>query len=282
MSKLVLGKGLGALIPGDEKKETEDKKFQMIPLENIAPNPAQPRRSFNEEALNSLAQSFKVNGIMQPLVVRQSGSNFTIIAGERRYRAAKLAQMSEVPAVLFDDVTDSRMLELALVENLQREDLNPMETAEAYERLIEEWKLTQNQLAEKVGKSRTAVANTVRLNSLPDKIKELIRGGKLTEGHARAILQLDGEMNMLQMAQQIIDNTLSVRQVEEVAKNKKRRRLIPKRKIPALIEIENYLKQLLGTSVKINATLKRGKIEVEYYNDDDLERLIELFRKIER
>lgn len=281
MSKVVLGKGLGALIPKDEKKLSE-KKYRMISLEQIAPNPMQPRHKFDEESLNQLAQSLKENGMIQPLVVRVNGQKFTIIAGERRFRAARLAGINEIPVVLYDDVDDTRMLELALVENLQREDLNPIETAEAYRRLIDDCSLTQNQLAEKIGKSRSAITNTLRLNGLPNEIKQMVRDGRLTEGHARTLLIYDNKVEMLEMAQQIIRGEMSVRQAESLPKREKRRRLIPKKKFPAIIEIENYLKRLLGTSVKIKPSLKRGKIEIEYYNDDDLDRLLDLFKKIDR
>ncbi|UCD64170.1 MAG: ParB/RepB/Spo0J family partition protein [Candidatus Zixiibacteriota bacterium] len=281
MSKLVLGKGLGALIPGDEEKAAQQRKYQMVPLDKIGPNPMQPRRDFDEESLRALAESFKQNGVMQPLIVRINGSGFTIIAGERRFRAAKLAGLAEVPVTLVDDVSDARMLELALVENLQREDLNPMEMAEAYRRLTEECGLTQSQLAEKVGRSRPAVANILRLHSLPDTIKEMLRKGHLSEGHARAILALDSHAAMLRLADQIVSDSMSVRQAETVSGRTRRRRLIPKRKIPALAEVEVYLKRLLGTSVKITPGLKRGRIEIEYYGDVDLDRLVELFKKIE-
>lgn len=281
MSKQALGKGLGALIPGNENKSSEQKKFITLTLDRIVPNPHQPRQDFDEENLNALAQSLKTDGMMQPLVVRANGSEYTIVAGERRYRAATLAGINEVPAVVMNDISDGRMLELALIENLQREDLNPMETAEAYHRLLSDFDLTQNQLSEKVGKSRTAVANTLRLNNLPLKIKEMIRAGRLSEGHARAIMQLGTEAQMMQMATRIVTESLSVREVEQTAQKKKKRRLIPVKKIPALVEIENYLKRLLGTSVKIKAGLKRGRIEIEYYNDEDLERLLELFKKVE-
>jgi ParB family chromosome partitioning protein len=281
MSKIVLGKGLGALIPGDDKKLSE-KKYRMIPLDQIAPNPMQPRHEFDEESLKQLAQSLKENGIIQPLVVRANGQKFTIIAGERRFRAARLAGIDELPVVLHDDVDDTQMLELALVENIQREDLNPIETAEAYRRLIDECSLTQNQLSDKIGKSRSAIANTLRLNGLPDEIKQMLRDGRLTEGHGRTLLTFDNKADMLQMAQQIISGEMSVRQAEAMPKRAKRRRLIPKKKFPAIIEVENYLKRLLGTSVKIKPSLKRGKIEIEYYNDDDLDRLLDLFKKIEQ
>ncbi|MEW6411132.1 MAG: ParB/RepB/Spo0J family partition protein [Candidatus Zixiibacteriota bacterium] len=281
MSKIVLGKGLGALIPGDSRVVSEENKYRMVALDKIGPNPMQPRRDFDEAGLRDLADSFKVNGIMQPLVVRVNGGGFTIIAGERRYRAARMAGMTEVPVMVAGDVADTRMLELALVENLQREDLNPMEMAQAYRRLIEECNLTQNELAERVGKSRASVANVLRLNTLPDEIKQMIRQGKLTEGHARAILSLDNQPAMLRMAEQIVSGSMSVRQVEDETRRTKKRRLVPKRKIPAITEVENYLKRLLGTSVKISPGLKRGKIEIEYYGDEDLDRLVELFHKIE-
>lgn len=282
MSKIVLGKGLGALIPGEDKSAAESRRYKNVALDQIGPNPMQPRRDFDEASLRELADSFKANGIMQPLVVRASGGGYTIIAGERRFRAARMAGMTEVPVMLTGEVSDAQMLELALVENLQREDLNPMEMAEAYRRLIDECGLTQNDLAMKVGKSRTAVANVLRLNSLPGEIKTMLRDGKLTEGHARAILAVDGTEGMLRLAHQIMDNSLTVRQTEDATRRTKRRRLVPKRKIPALTEVENYLKQILATSVKITPSLKRGKIEIEYYGDDDLDRLLDLFKKIER
>lgn len=281
MSKVVLGKGLEALIPSEGRVSLESRKYRMVGLDKIAPNPMQPRRDFDQQSLEELAQSFREKGIIQPLVLQQSGSGFTIIAGERRFRAARLAGMVEVPAVLMENVNDTQLLELALVENIQREDLNPMETAEAYRRLVDECGLTQNELASKVGKSRAAVANVLRLNSLPMDIKNMIREGRLTEGHARAILSLDNEPAMLRMADQILNQSLTVREAEHVTSRAKKRRLVPKKKLPALMEIENYLKRLLGTSVKINHGLKRGRVEIEYYSDEDLERLLDLFKKIE-
>lgn len=280
MSKLVLGKGLGALIPGDDKAATEGRKYRTVELDKIGPNPMQPRRDFNEESLGRLAESFRQNGVMQPLVVRANGGGYTIIAGERRFRAARMAGLSEVPVVVAGEVSEAQMLELALVENLQREDLNPMEMAEAYRRLVDECGMTQSDVALRVGRSRAAVANVLRLNSLPDSIKSMIRKGHLTEGHARAILALDNAEDMVKMADRIVSDAMTVREAEKTTR-RKTRRLVPKRKLPALVEIENYLKRLLGTSVKITPGLKQGRIEVEYYGDEDLERLLELFRKIE-
>lgn len=280
MTKVVLGKGLEALIPTPSATEG-NKRFRILPLEHLAPNPMQPRRDFDDHSLHDLAESIRINGVIQPLVVQQSDTGYTIVAGERRYRAARLAGLEEVPVVVMDELDDARKLELALVENLQREDLNPMEVSEAYRTLVDKCDLTQNQLAERVGKSRAAVANLLRLLSLPDIIKNMIRGGRLTEGHARAILALGSEQEMLDMAQRIVSDSLSVRRVEQEATKKRGRRLVPKRKNPLLDEAESFLRQCLGTSVKIIPGLKRGRIEIEYYGNDDLNRVLDLFRKIE-
>lgn len=281
MKKTALGRGLQALIPTDPEESATSLKARMVPLDRLAPNPYQPRRTFDQASLAELAESFKRNGIMQPLVIRQDGSGFTIIAGERRYRAARLAGLREVPAMLMNNVDEVRMLELALIENLQREDLNPLETADAYHNLIDKCGLTQGQLADRVGKSRTAVTNLLRLLGLPETIKQMIREGKLTEGHARAVLAVEGEKERLRLADRIVNDQLSVREVERRALKIKRRRLVPKRKLPALAEVESKLKQLLGTSVRIVPGLKKGRIEIEYYGDDDLDRLLDLFRRIE-
>ena len=280
MSKVVLGKGLEALIPSEGKATVEEKRYCMVSLERLSPNPMQPRRIFDETRLLELAGSFKRDGIMQPLVVRQEGSGYTIIAGERRFRAARIANLKEVPVLLMDDVDDVHMLELALVEHLQREDLNPIEAAEGYRVLIEKCGLTQAQLAARIGKSRTAVTNLLRLLMLPDAIKEMVRAGKLTEGHARAILAFDDEAEQLRLAERIVSDALTVRDVENRAGRARKRRLVPKRKSPAVAEAESFLRQLLGTSVKIHRGLKRGRIEIEYYSDNDLDRLLELFRKV--
>lgn len=281
MSKLVLGKGLGALIPTtDEQTPVSAGTYRLLPLDQIEPNPMQPRHEFDIEKLNELAESIRQNGMMQPLVVKRTESAYMLIAGERRFRAARIAGLSDVPAVVTDADDDIKMLELALVENIQREDLNPLELASAYRRLIEQCGLTQQELSERVAKSRAAVANTMRLLTLPAAIQDMVRQGVLTEGHARALLSLASEDEMIATATRIVSGGLSVRETEQVATRAKKRRLIPKRKLPALSEIETYLKQVLGTSVKITPGLKRGKIEIEFYGDDDLERLLELFRKM--
>ena len=283
MSKNVLGKGLSALIPAAQDSTTHDVHYRRIPLDRIAPNPLQPRRNFNDTSLAELSESIRLNGMVQPIIVHKNGAGYTIVAGERRYRAARLAGMADAPAVIMDDLDDVRMLELALVENIQREDLNPLELAEAYRRLIDQCGLTQAKLAEQVGRSRAAVANHLRLLTLPDSIKKLIVDGRLSEGHARALLSLGSEASMLQMAEQIVSNSLTVRDVEQAGPaKKKRRRLVVRRISPAVAEIETELKRMLATSVRITPGLKHGKIEIEYYGEEDLGRLWQLLRKIDR
>ncbi len=278
--KVVLGRGLEALIPKIEPESTDDSTYRTIALDIIVPNPVQPRRRFDEESLKDLAESFKSQGVLQPIIVKKNGREFILIAGERRYRAAGMAGLKEIPALVLEEKDELDMLQIALVENLQRENLNPLETAEAYRRLMDEAGLTQNQVALRLGKSRAAVANALRLLSLPEKVKEMIRDGLLTEGHGRAILAADGELTRIRLADRIVAENMSVRAAEVSATRVKKRRLIPKKKIPVLVEMENYLKQLLGTSVKIKPGLKRGRIEIEYYGDEDLDRILELFRKI--
>lgn len=279
--KIVLGRGLDALIPSQSKEGSPGPgKYRRLSLDKITPNPLQPRQAFDESGLHELAESFKSQGVLQPILVKQKDDIFVLIVGERRYRAAHIAGLTDIPAIIVEDTDEGNMLQIALVENLQREDLNPLETAEAFRKLMDDAGLTQNQLAVKVGKSRAAVANSLRLLALPDKVKSYIVAGKLSEGHARAILAVDGAMAQVQLAERIVRENLSVRSTEESARRSKRRKLIPKKKIPAIVETENYLKQLMGTSVKISAGLKRGKIVIEYYGDEDLERILELFRKI--
>lgn len=278
-SRVVLGRGLEALIPHKGTEQVADTKFKMVATEKIQPNPMQPRRMFDDEALHELADSFKQNGIMQPLVVTQADDKFTIVAGERRLRAAKMAGITEVPVILMEETDDTRRLELALVENIQRENLNAIELASAYKNLLEKCGLSHEQLSERVNKSRTAVTNSMRLLNLPVSVQILVRDGKLTEGHGRAILSLGTEKEMLDMADRIIKGTMTVRDVEEQSRSGKKRRLIPKRQLPMIAEYENSLRQMLGTSVKIQHGLKRGKIEIEYYGNEDLERIMALLKR---
>ncbi len=278
--KVVLGRGLDALIPRHDDSTIDNVTFLNLPLNRINPNPMQPRRQFDESALEELAESFKSQGVLQPILVKKTDNGYTLIAGERRFRAAHIAGLEKIPALIVEEKDEADMLQMALVENLQRENLNPMEAAEAFQKLRDEVGLTQNQIATRVGKSRAAVANMLRLLILPNKIKDMIRGDKLTEGHARAILALNDELSQVRLAERIVSENLSVRSAEFSARKTRRRKLVPKKKFPMLVEMETYLKRLMGTAVKIIPGLKRGKIEIEYYGDEDLERILELFRKI--
>jgi len=279
MGKIALGRGLEALIPtGDGGAGGGE--LRSIPLDKIAPNPHQPRKAFDPEKLAELAESFKTRGMLQPILVRRDGAGYQLVAGERRYRAAKLANLPSAPALILGEVDASEMLQLALIENLQREDLNPLETAQAYQSLIDQYQWTQQELAERVGKNRASVANTLRLLSLPENIKTLIAEGKLSEGHARAILSVSDPALRDRIASRIIIETLSVRQAEQLTRQERRRRLVVKRKPPAIDDAETFLKRTLGTAVRIFPGLKKGRIEVEYYGDEDLNRLLDLFRKL--
>lgn len=281
MSKIALGRGLDALIPtGASDSPASNGELKSLPIDKIAPNPNQPRKEFDHDKLVELAESFKARGMLQPILVKKDGAGYQLIAGERRFRAAKIADLKTVPALVLKNVDTVEMLQLALIENLQRQDLNPIETAQAYQSLIDQCGLTQVQLAEKVGKNRASVANTLRLLSLPENIKTLIARGRLTEGHARAILSISDPGMRDRIAQRILTETLSVRQAEGLAQKIKRRRLVVKRKPPAIEEAETFLKQTLGTAVRIIPGLKKSRIEVEYYGDEDLNRLLDLMRKI--
>lgn len=279
-NKIALGRGLEALIPTAEKEEKSDGVYQLIQLDRIAPNPHQPRKSFDADSLGELAESFKSRGMLQPILVIKEGEGFTLVAGERRFRAAKIAGLDKVPALIMSDLGKNEMLEMALIENVQREDLNPIETAQAYQALIEQCGITQMALADKVGKNRASVANTMRLLTLPENIRQMIVDGKLTEGHARAILSVSDPNLRNKVAQKIISETMSVRQAEDMTRKSKRRRLVVKRKPPGIEDAETFLKQILGTAVKIVPGLKKGRIEIEYYGDEDLNRLLDMMRKL--
>lgn len=278
-----LGKGLGALL-GDFQEETLEKSaYQMLPLYKVEPNPDQPRQDFDEEELQALADSISVHGIIQPLTVRQLPSGYyQIIAGERRWRAARLANQSDIPAIVIE-ADDQKATELALIENLQRQDLNPVEEALGYQSLIEEYGLTQEDTAKQVGKSRPTVANALRLLGLCPEVLEKLRKGELTAGHARAILTLKNEKKQQEAAQKIISLSLSVRQAETLCKNMAKGPSPEKKEVFAVnyvAECEKNLSKHLGRGVKIINGKRKGKFELEFYGQEDLQNLLDALMKL--
>lgn len=274
MKQQRLGKGLGALI-GDETQPKADKTgVQEIDVNEIDPNVGQPRKHFDAEALEGLSQSIKTYGIVQPIIVRRINDRFSIIAGERRYRAARMAGLKQVPVVV-KDYSDTELMEVSLVENLQREDLNPIEEAQAMQLLMTEHELTQEELSERLGKSRSAVANTLRLLNLPENIQSMVISGALSSGHARCLVALKSDEQKTKLANRIIAEGLSVRAVEELIKKAEAAPVVHKKK-PLMPEIESAEKAIstaLGTKVQITGDLKHGKIILNYYSADQLESL---------
>ncbi len=280
MEKKALGKGLEALLPGTTQTTTVTvpEVAQRIPLEQILPNPFQPRKDFTETDISELADSIYKNGILQPILVRRKGDGrYELIAGERRLRAAKLAGLSTIPAMVRNS-SDEQTIELALVENLQRKDLNPIETARAYQRLITEFAFTQEKLAEQLGKERSSVANTLRLLNLPNEIQRLVESMKLTAGHAKVILGLPRPDLQLKVARQIVERQLSVRQAENLV-NAEQRHPKPKHAAPRprpYPDLEDRLQKRLRTRVTIEKNRKGGRIVLHYYGISDLDRVLEL------
>ncbi len=280
MEKKALGKGLEALLPGTTatRTATVPEVTQRIPLEQILPNPFQPRKEFDHIDISELADSIHKNGILQPILVRRKGDGrYELIAGERRLRAAKLAGLPTIPAMVRNS-SDEQTIELALVENLQRKDLNPIETARAYQRLITEFAFTQEKLAEQLGKERSSVANTLRLLNLPSEIQQLVESMKLTAGHAKVILGLPRPDLQLKVARQIVEGQLSVRQAENLV-HAEERHAIPKHAAPRprpYPDLEDRLQKRLGTRVTIEKNRKGGRIVIHYYTVNDLDRLLEL------
>ncbi len=273
-----LGRGLGALID-DFAVSEEQGTVTKLPLQKVEPNPNQPRKQFDEEHLQTLADSIAEHGLLQPLAVRDMGGYYQIIAGERRWRACRLAGVTEVPVVIIE-ADEKKVMELAMVENLQRQDLNPMEEAEGYYTLIHEFGLSQEQAAEKVGKSRPAVANALRLLSLTEDLQEMVVEGKLSAGHARAILSLPSEKLQKVAAQKVIALQLSVRQTESMCKKMAQEDKSEEEKPAPLTvdyvgECEKLLTKQLGRKVKIVNGKRKGRMELEFYGQDDLQLLYE-------
>lgn len=287
-----LGRGLGAFFddveavpvkPAAAKAEKSDAESGVLRLKirDIEPNPDQPRKTFDKDKLETLASSIKEHGLIQPVLVKAEGSGmYTIIAGERRWRAAQLAGLREIPCIL-GEYTEKEIMELALIENLQREDLNPIEEAEGYQKLMQTFNLTQEEVAVRIGKSRSAIANSIRLNNLSEKIKAMVTKGEISQGHARAVLGLENEADRLAVAEKIVKDSLNVRQTENLvaAMTKSAAAKPAKKSVDKNIEV--YFKNLadelsskLETKVSIKHGKKRGKIEIEYYNNSDLENIL--------
>ncbi len=280
-----LGRGLGALIEDFGEESVEKSAYQLLPIHKVEPNPGQPRHEFDEEELQALADSISVHGVIQPLTVRDMGNGYyQIIAGERRWRASRLAGLREIPVVIME-ADDKKAMELALIENLQRQDLNPVEEALGYQSLINEYGLTQEDTAKSVGKSRPAVANALRLLSLTQEVLEMLEQGAITAGHARAILSLKEEKKQLEAAKKIIALNLSVRQAETLCKNmqkKKPKKEEPVLKVDYVAECEKSLSKHLGRGVKIVNGKRKGRFELEFYGQEDLQVLLEALMKLQK
>lgn len=274
-----LGKGLSALITSNMVEESD--QVTEAWLGDIRPNPYQPRKEFAAEAIQELAESIKEHGIIQPLIVRKSIKGYELVAGERRLRAAKEVGLQKVPVVI-KQYSDQQLMEIALIENLQRENLNPIEEAEAYEKLMGHYDCTQDELAKKIGKSRPHVANILRLLQLPIKIREMVAAGRLSMGHARALLPIDNENLQWQIASDVVKKGLSVRQLEELVKalnvSRETKTKKPVKKEKTLVQMEERLRTYFGTSVRINKGAKKGKIEIEFYSGDDLQRILDMLQ----
>jgi len=276
MGKKGLGRGLEALFPGISQAE---KEIIELKINEVEPSTAQPRRIFKEEALETLAESIKVHGIVQPIIVTREGDGYKIVAGERRWRAARMANLKTVPAII-KEYAGKELLEVALIENLQRQDLNPIEEAEAFQRLTSEYNLKQEEIAATVGRSRSAVANSLRLLNLDNRVKEMVASGTLSEGHARVLLSLKNMEEQYKTAKNFEEGFTSVREAEKYLKkitSNKTKRKIKSTKIKDVEnDVSNKLKNALGTKVYLDAGKNKGKIVIEYFTNQELDRLIEL------
>ncbi|MEK6266068.1 MAG: ParB/RepB/Spo0J family partition protein [Clostridium sp.] len=276
--KFGLGKGLGALIP---EEVSEDGSFILkVSMNLIKANKDQPRKSFDPGKISELAQSIKEHGVIQPIILNKEGDIYVVIAGERRFRAAKSIGLADIPAIIMN-VDNKKILELSLIENIQREDLNPIEEAIAYKKLIFDFSLTQEEISKKVSKSRTAITNCMRLLNLDERVQDYIIDGVISEGHGRAILGLNDKQVQYEIAQMVIDDSLNVRQTERVVKNfdsEKAVKVVEKPNNIYYKDVLNKLEDHFGTKVFINSKSKnKGKIEIEYYSEEDFERILEVF-----
>lgn len=284
MAKAKLGRGLGSLFDEPQIAENTD-AVETLRITLVEPNKNQPRHSFDDDKIQELAESIAVHGVIQPIIVVKNGERYKIVAGERRWRAAKKAGLKEIPAVI-RNYTEFEIAQIALIENLQRENLNPIEEALGYQTLMDKFDMTQEDVSSKIGKSRSAIANTLRLLSLDEPIREKLISGEISSGHARAILGVDSPKTRLAVLEAIIEKGLNVRQTEALVKQLQKS--APKKKKPKLDEqvkaqlalIEDNLSSYLGTKVTLTHDSKKGKIEIEYYGNDDLDRIISLIEEV--
>lgn len=274
--KSALGKGLGALIPEVEVKELEGVK--EVDINDVFPNEEQPRKNIDIEKIEQLAQSIKEHGIIQPIIVKKEGEYFKIIAGERRWRAARLAGLKKVP-IIEKEISEKEAMEISLIENIQREDLNPIEEAIAYKKLIDEFGLTQDELAKRLGKSRPAITNSLRLLNLDKRVIDMILNLDITEGHGKVIAGIEDKNKQYEIAIKVVNEGLNVRQTEKLIQNLnniKDKKEKNNTKDIYIKDIEDRLKNIFGTKVNINKGRKKGKIEIEYYSEDDLQRILDI------
>lgn len=282
--KFGLGKGLGALIPEEnleQQSSNNENGINLISINLIKPTVDQPRKSFDEEKIIQLSESIKEHGIIQPIILKREGKTYNIVAGERRWRAAKIAGIKEIPSIIMD-LSDKEILEVSLIENIQRQDLNPIEEAIAYRKLLEDFNLTQEQLSSRIGKSRTAIANCLRLLNLDKRVQEYLIDGVITEGHGRAILSIEDKNLQYKLAQNVIDEGLSVRETEKLIKsfiNEKKKLEPQEKKInPYYIDIKDKLESLFETKVLLMDKKNKGRIEIEYYSQEDLQRILDILK----
>ncbi|WP_270565684.1 ParB/RepB/Spo0J family partition protein [Clostridium beijerinckii] len=280
--KFTLGKGLGALIPEESDNAAQENNSFLIPINKIKSDEDQPRKLFDSEKIAELAESIKAHGVIQPLILRElKNDKYIIVAGERRWRAAKMVGLKEVPAIIME-LSDKDTLEISLIENIQRQDLNPIEEALAYRKLLNDFKITQEELSKRIGKSRVAIANTMRLMNLDERVQQYIIESIITEGHGRVLLSINDKQKQYEIAQQVIDEKLSVRELERLIKRinddieKEKNNENIGEVNPYYKEIKNQLQNYFGTKVNILNKKNKGKIEIEYYSEEDLQRILDI------
>ena len=280
MERRALGKGIGALIP-DKPVDQHRQEIIYVQIGQIKANPFQPRESFDDTTITELAQSIKEKGVIQPLLVRRQGDNYELIAGERRLRAATVLGLKELP-IIVKDVNDQDSLELALIENIQRESLNPIEEAHAYQHLMEQFKITQERISEVMGKARATITNTMRLLKLPHEVQQELKNGRISFAHGKTLLEIDDANQQRKLAMEVISKGLSVRELESLVKNLRpaglKRKIGQGQRDPSVSVLEEHLQHALATKVRISKRKKRGHINIEFYSEEDLERIVKIIK----